>query len=403
MLKNITDITSTELLNSRGTLTIKVMVHVDKTTGTFALPSGASTGSSEAHVKDPHEATRIIREVVKPALVGFDVTDQKGIDARLHELDGTELFETIGGNVALGVSVASCKVAAKLQGKEVWKYLSSLVDFSSQARSPRLFVNLINGGKHAHTGSPIQEHQIIPETDDVEIAYNAACIVQKALKDILVKRYGEDGVGLGDEGGFVVLTSSVFEPFALLEEAIVNANCSIPIAIGADIAASSFFENGTYALEGSLATRDELHRFYRELHARVPLLSMVEDPFDESDLAAFALYKKEHPQVLVIGDDLTTTNVRLLQNAIDATAISGIIIKPNQIGTLSDTWATMKLAYDSGIQCIVSHRSGETEDDFIADLAYGTGSYGLKAGAPLAKEREAKYQRLITISHSRHD
>lgn len=397
MSNEITDISASVLLNSRGTETIAVVVATANASGTFAVPEGASTGSKEVRVFAAQEATAIIRERIAPALIGKDVTKQFEIDTLLHELGGTLNFESIGGNTALGVSVAAAKVAAAVQGRHVWEHIKDMAQLPPQAVAPRLFVNLINGGLHARGGSPIQEHQIIPDTDDVALAYDVALQVQKELQAILEKEYGAEAIGKGDEGGFTIPTTSVFSPFDHLHEAIIRANTPVKIHIGADIAASSFYREGTYHIDADPKDTRSLLAFYNELHVRAPLLSMVEDPFFESDTEAYGLYRAEHPGVIVIGDDLTTTNVQELQKAIDAKAIGGIIIKPNQIGTLTDTLATMRLAYAHGILCIVSHRSGETEDDFIADLAFATGSFGLKSGAPLAKERDAKYKRLIHI------
>ncbi len=398
----ITDITAEILKNSRGTNTIAVTVTAGEYQGTFMVPEGASTGSREVRALPVHDALRIIAETIKPKLVGVEVTEQSRVDLLLHELDGTQLFEVIGGNVALGVSIASAKAAAASLGIPVWQHIRSLFKGAPQAHAPRLFINLINGGKHAKSGSPIQEHQIIVDTDDVALAYQTACTIQEKLRTLVVDAYGEHAVGHGDEGGFVIPSTSVFEPFEHLTAAIKEASVSVKVAIGTDIAASSFYDGQAYLLEGTKKDASELLEFYSILHSRVPLLATVEDPFFESDFVSYAAYVAEHQDVLVIGDDLTTTNSASLQKAIDAHAITAIIIKPNQIGTLSDTLATMELAYAHDIKCIVSHRSGETMDDFIADLAWGTSSYGLKAGAPFAKERDAKYNRLITISNTNH-
>lgn len=403
MSTTIVSIRANVLQNSRGKDTIAVIVETASGVGLFALPDGASTGSREVRVKEAHEAVAIIETVIAPALIGFDVTKQLEIDALLHTLDASVLFEKIGGNVALGVSVACCKAASVSLGLHTWEYIHALFKMNPQGSAPRLFVNLINGGKHALYGSVIQEHQIIPDTDDVALAYTTACTVQKNLETILIKQYGVEKVGKGDEGGFMIPSDNVFEPFEYLEEAIALSSAPISIAIGADVAASSFYSNGKYVFGGENKESGALMNFYDELHHRVPSLLNVEDPFFESDFESYALYRKNHPDVLVIGDDLTTTNSRSLQKAINENAINGIIIKPNQIGTLSDTLLTMKLAYEHEVQCIVSHRSGETIDDFIADLSFGTGSYGLKAGAPHATQREAKYQRLIHIQQTQHD
>ena len=403
-MKNpITDIRAAIIQDSRGTDTITVTVVAGGKSGSFSVPGGASTGSREVYVQEPKAALHIVEEIIKPALMGCDVVNQKLIDTQLHSIDATPLFSNIGGNVALGVSVAAAKTAALTIGIPTWKYIATLFDSKRQAVAPRLFINLINGGKHAVFGSVIQEHQIIVDTDTVPEAYDLACRVQVALASILEKVYGSEAVTKGDEGGFVIPSQSVLEPFAYLQQAITEINSPVPIFIGADIAASSFYSEAGYSLEGSILGAESLLDFYTMLHAKVPTLKFVEDPFNETDFTSFNTYARQHEEVLVIGDDLTTTNVTVLNQAIEQQSISGIIIKPNQIGTVSDTLNTMKVAYAHGINCIVSHRSGETEDDFIADLAVGTGSYGLKAGAPKTKEREIKYQRLISIMQSYHD
>lgn len=383
--------------DSRGKPTIEVTVRAGDHTGVFSVPSGASTGVNEVHVVAPKQAAAIIKKIVSPALIGIPVVDQATIDAKLHEIDGTEQLSHIGGNVALGVSVAACKAAANAKGVAVWQHIAELFDCKEQASTPRLFVNVINGGKHAKFGSPIQEHQIIPDTDTVAEAVQAAKKVQHALLDILHERYTSKDITIGDEGGFVVPSTTIIEPFAYIEEAIAQADTDVPMSIGTDVAASSFYTDGSYRLPDRSCSADELQLVYNDLHARFPTLLMVEDPYDEHDFASFASYHKAHPEVLTIGDDLTTTNSAQLQRAITEGAINAVIIKPNQIGTVTDTLATMSLAYQHDVQCIVSHRSGETEDDFIADLAFGTKCYGLKAGAPSRPERAAKYNRLIKI------
>ena len=403
MTNLITDVTVAIITDSRGTPTISVSITAGGYTGSFSVPGGASTGSREVLVLDPAQAVQIIEEKIKPALIGTDVTQQATIDALLHELDQSTLFSTIGGNVALGVSVAAAKTAALVSLMPTWQYVASLFGQPSQAAAPRLFVNLINGGKHAIHGSAIQEHQIIVDTDNVSDAYAMACRVQLALQEILENAYGANLVTQGDEGGFVIPSKTVFEPFDYLQQAIDVVKSTVPIYIGADIAASSFYTEAGYTLDGEVYTPESLVAFYQSLHAHIPALRYVEDPFFESDFQSYSKYAREHQEVVVIGDDLTTTNVSMLTQAIAHAAIGGIIIKPNQIGTLSDTLQTMQVAYAHGIKCIVSHRSGETMDDFIADLAFGTRCFGLKAGAPQAKEREAKYQRLIHITQMHHD
>jgi enolase len=396
----ITNIATKIIKNSRGHDTIAVTVHAGEHVGTFAVPEGASTGSTEVAVIDPKEVSAVIETIVAPALVGTAVVQQTQIDTLLHKLDTTERFTTIGGNVALGVSVAALKAASKVCGVPVWQQLRTLWTLTPQAPAPRLFINLINGGKHAQYGSPIQEHQIVPQTDDVQLAYNTAGDVQVSLERILIEIYGQDAVGKGDEGGFIIPSQTLFAPFEHLRRAIAETSLHVPVALSCDIAASSFFVAEQYQMGTEIRDTTSLFTLYAQLHETFPELIAIEDPFFEKDLHAFTHYKKTHPQVLLIGDDLTTTNKTLLQNAIAHEALSGIIIKPNQIGTVTDTLETMALAYTNNIKCIVSHRSGETLDDFIADLAYATGAFGLKAGAPHAPERDIKYQRLIQIQQT---
>lgn len=393
----ITDITATIIKDSRGVPTLSVSVQAGEQVGTFSVPSGASTGVHEVAVLPVKQAVQVLETVVKPALLGHDVTKQVAIDTILREIDGTEQLKTIGGNLALGVSVAACKAAAAVKGIETWQHIAELFEYKEQAIAPRLFINLINGGKHAKFGSAVQEHQIIPDTDDVHEALKAAKIVQDTLRGVLHESYPSKQITIGDEGGYVIPSQTIFEPFAYIATAIAQAKTDIPMLIGTDIAASSFYTDGVYTLDGTSHTPESLLSVYAELHKKFPMLQMVEDPYDENDFTAFAAYHAAHPGVLTIGDDLTTTNKAQLERAIAADAVSALIIKPNQIGTLSDALDTMSLAYENKVWCIVSHRSGETNDDFIADLAYGTKCFGLKTGAPSMPERAAKYDRLLTI------
>ena len=397
MGKVITSIKCQVIDDSRGRPTISVTVEAGEHSGSFGVPSGASTGVREVHAKPAAEAVVIINDVVAPALIGQPVDDQLAIDRILHELDSTQQFDVIGGNVALGVSVATTKAAAEVAGLETWQYIEQIFKETPQATAPRLFVNLINGGQHAERGSSIQEHQIIVDTDDVTTALEVVESVQAQLRLDLFAKFDEENVSIGDEGGFVIPSEGIFEPFLLLDKAVKQVVTGPLVFLGSDMAASSFYEDGDYQPEVEKLSTVELLDLYSELHTQVPSLRSVEDPLQESDFEGFSKYLASHPELIVIGDDLTTTNEKTLEAAIATKSINAIIIKPNQIGTVSDTLATMRMAYQNNIKCIVSHRSGETMDNFIADLAYGTKSYGLKAGAPDRPERAAKYQRLLEI------
>lgn len=395
----ITAIEGSVVADSRGLSTISITVTAGGKQGMFMVPSGASTGSREVIALPATEALEQLQTVVAPALIGFDVTDQAGIDACLRQLDTTEQFTKIGGNTALGISVAVLKVAAQVQNIEPWQWIAELFTESPQALAPRLFVNLINGGQHAPFGSCLQEYQIIPDTDDVAVAYHGVVAVMQALEDIITKAYLPTEYAEGDEGGWALRSNDIELPLQLLEQAIKKADQPITFSLGLDCAASSFYDSdlGMYKIAADTISELDLMQRYAKLQELFPTLRYVEDPFNENSIDDFVTYLSTFPTVTVIGDDLTTTNDAQLKTAIEKSAISGIIIKPNQIGTVTDTLATMARAYRHGISCIVSHRSGETMDDFIADLAFGTKCFGFKAGAPRAPVRDIKYQRLLTI------
>lgn len=399
----ITAVRARVVTDSRTQPTIEVTVVAGEHQGSFSVPSGASTGEREVVALPAQDAAQQVNAVIAPALLGMSVGDQASLDARLHELDGTENFATLGGNAALGVSVAACKAAAASLGREPWEYIRSLFAEPPQAETPYLFVNLINGGAHAKQGSSIQEHQIIPETTNPHEAFRVACAVQRTLHDVLKDAYGATAITLGDEGGFVIPSQTITEPFTHLAAAVTQTEANCAVSLGTDVAASSFATADGYVLAGERMTGSELCARLSELCATVPALRYVEDPASETDTKSFAAFRAANPNCMVIGDDLTTTNARSLQAAVTERAITGIIIKPNQIGTLTDTLETMRIAYQHNIACIVSHRSGETMDSFIADLAYGTRCFGLKAGAPTARERLRKYQRLLDITSRSHD
>lgn len=395
----ITRIHAERIRDSRGKPTLRVTVETQETRGSFDVPSGASTGSREAHeLRDPDggvvSAVRAVEEISR-ALSGRDIGDQSAFDARLRELDGTPDKSRLGANSLIGVSIAFARAHAAHEGLELHRHLRTLASMSPSRETPRLFVNLINGGKHAEGGSPIQEHQIVTEADDIATALSQAEAVESAIASIMAER------GMmqkhGDEGGVVFPVASVDEPFALLTEAVARAD--VPgLSIGADAAASSFFAEGSYDILGVPHSADSLAALYASLHERYSL-AFLEDPFEENDSASFSALKRATPGLTLIGDDLTTTDPVAIAAAAAQGAIQAVIIKPNQIGTLSETILAMQAARERGVHCIVSHRSGDTMDPFIADLAFAFGAYGLKAGAPRAPERRVKYEHLVEISH----
>jgi enolase len=312
-------------------------------------------------------------------------------------LDGTKNKSALGGNTMLGVSIACAKVAAQLAGQETYVYLRRLADIKASRPIPYLYANLINGGKHAHNGLAFQEYHLVPQGETLSESLHILDVVQKELGKLVNEKYPHP-IPLGDEGGFAIPELYVEEPLRLLKEASKRAGFSDKVRFALDVAASSFYNEASrlYRVDAKDITEDELMSLYDHLIESYNLLS-IEDPFHEESFEAFKALKEKHPRVVIVGDDLTVTNVDRLKLAIEKGSISALIIKPNQIGTLSETFSTMALARNNDVECIVSHRSGETLDDFIADLAVAFSVFGIKAGARGPKEREAKYARLKAI------
>jgi len=408
----ITKIFAEEIKDSRGNPTIKVTAWAGEHSASFSVPSGASTGVHEAHVLENRKAIFNVNEIISKALIGQNVLNQKEIDRIMIELDGTKNKDNLGGNSMIGVSIACAKVAAKVSGVEVYEYLRTLAEILPRSsgrgkpsrKAPYLYMNLINGGKHAKNNLAFQEYHIVPETEDVAEAVDFGIKIQNTLREIIIEDLGQESVVFGDEGGYAPQISDIKKPLLYLSKAIKKNNLQKKVHLALDVASSSFYENGKYKVDGketSLAesrrvSKEELMSIYNSLIKEFNLLS-VEDPFNEEDFASFRKLKENNANILIVGDDLTVTNKILLEKAIEKNSINAMIIKPNQIGTLSETLETMKLARENEIELIVSHRSGETDDDFIADLAYAFNCFGLKAGAPTKPERMVKYQRLIKI------
>lgn len=409
----ITDIRAREILDSRGNPTLEVTIEVGGTIGTFAVPSGASTGTYEAWEKRDGDkkrfrgagvrnAEKIIETKIAKALKGKDARNQKEIDTLLIKLDGTENKKTFGGNAMLGVSIACAKAAASATNKSLHAYLKTLAKIKPSRKVPYLYMNLINAGKHASSYLAFQEYMIVPMVNNVESALIIADKIKSELKEEVIKKYGPFSANYGDEGGIVIQAKKVREPLEMLTKIIEKLGLSEKVKLAIDAAASSFYKKGPgragkYEIDGKKLRANDLLSLYKNLIRDFDFLS-IEDPFAEDDFESFAELLAASGKTKIIGDDLTVTNSERLKNAIKNRSINGIIIKPNQIGTLTETLDVMKLARENNIECIVSHRSGETSDDFIADLAYAFGAFGLKAGASNRGERVAKYNRLWEIS-----
>jgi enolase len=398
----ITDIQAEQILDSRGNPTLLVTVIAGDYSGSCGVPSGARTGRYEALElrdrgpdyggKGVTKALDMANGEVRSALIGTEVTDQAAVDSLLRSLDGTENFSQIGGNVAIGVSIAAARAAAAERSQQLFEYIAELS--GNQPELPRIFVNMINGGRHADMQPVFQEYLCVPQHDDFNQALRFAQSTQDKLEALIQKRGYEHSIG--DEGGFVISTDDVTVPLQLIEEAcgddLIQAKLSL------DVAASEFTpdEGQQYDLGDSTMSRSELIHLYQELETQFPIFS-IEDPLFEGDTDGFAECVTTLTS-MVVGDDITVTNPIKVRDLIGKQAINAVIIKPNQVGTLTDTVAAVQIAHENNILCIASHRSGETMDDWIADVAVGLGCYGIKAGGFRQPERMAKYQRLQTIN-----
>ena len=406
MSKKITNITAVEILDSRKNPTLRVSTFADNYKGIFEVPSGASTGKYEAcELRDENnsksgvnKAINQIETAIKPALIGLEIDNQAQIDETMLKLDGTPQKTNLGGNSMIGVSIAASKAAAYSKEIEIYQYLRELANIKKSKEKPFLYFNLINGGKHTNTDLAFQEYHIVPQTENLEESTNICNEVEKKLSEIILKEFGQN-FQKGDEGGIALPVSDVIKPLLLLKEAVDSLNYTDKVMFAMDVAASSFYskkEDHYYFMNKSWS-RDEMLELYEKIISDFPIIS-IEDPLDEEDFEGFALIQKNMPEIKIIGDDLTVTNKERLKKAIKSKSIKGIIIKPNQIGTLTETIETIRLARENNIDCIVSHRSGETMDTFIGDLTYAFGCYGIKAGALGPKERNVKYERLINIT-----
>ncbi|MBC7517321.1 MAG: phosphopyruvate hydratase [Microbacteriaceae bacterium] len=395
-----------EILDSRGNPTVEVEVLLeDGTVSRAAVPSGASTGAFEAYElrdgdknrylgKGVLKAVDAINEEISLEIEGLDATDQRVIDAALIELDGTENKSRLGANAILGVSLAVAKAAADSADLPLFRYLGG----PNAHLLPVPMLNVINGGSHADSNVDIQEFMLLPigaATFSEGLRWGVE--TYHALKSIL---HGKGlSTGLGDEGGFAPNLDSNRAALDLLMEAITTAGFTpgTDIALGLDVASSEFYKDGSYLFEGNKLSAVDLSNYYAELVAAYPLVT-IEDPLDEDDWEGWAHLTAELGQkTQIVGDDLFVTNPERLARGIAQRAANSILVKVNQIGTLTETLDAVSLAQRSGYTAVLSHRSGETEDTTIADLAVATNSGQIKTGAPARSERVAKYNQLLRI------
>lgn len=401
----IEDVTAIEVLDSRGNPTVKATVALsDGTVASAIVPSGASTGKREAlELRDKDKrycgkgvlkAVENVNSQIAEAVIGLDAFDQKALDDEMRELDGTDNYSNLGANAVLGVSMAVARAAAKSLDVPLYRYLGG----ANASVLPVPMFNIINGGAHANNSVDFQEFMIMPfGFDKFSDALRAASEIYHTLKGLL--NAAGHSTAVGDEGGFAPNLNDNEEPIKLIMQAIEKAGYKAgeQIKLALDVAASELYENGKYKLEGKEFSSEELIERYAQLCEKYPIFS-IEDGLSEDDWAGWAkLTARLGSKVQLVGDDLFVTNEKILREGITKGVGNAILIKPNQIGTVSQTMQTIRLAQRKGYRCVMSHRSGESEDSFIADFAVAMNTGQIKTGATARSERNAKYNRLLEI------
>ncbi len=403
----ITKVIGREILDSRGNPTVEAITSSRGVTATAAVPSGASTGTHEAlELRDRNSkrynglgvltAVKNIDETIGPKVKGLDPRQQSKIDALMIKLDGTPNKSHLGANAILAVSLAVAKLSAQLEEVPLFSYLSK-----GRGRTlPVPVMNVINGGKHAGTGLKMQEFMVVPTgAKSFSESLRIGTEIYHALKKVILVRHGKSAVNVGDEGGFAPPLNKTREALELILQAISEAGYAAgkDAFVGVDAASSEFYENGAYQLDGETKSPEELMQFYLQLTQEFPIL-YLEDPFEQEDFEhTTQLTQRIGNRVEIVGDDIFVTNVSRLKRGISVGAANALLMKVNQIGTLTEAIDAAKLALKSHYHVVTSHRSGETEDATIADLAVALNCGQIKTGASCRGERTAKYNRLLRI------
>ncbi|MDR0967846.1 MAG: phosphopyruvate hydratase [Rickettsiales bacterium] len=408
-MASIEKIHARQILDSRGNPTIEVDVRLSGGVfGRAAVPSGASVGSYEAlELRDGgrdfmghgvSNAVRNVNKIIAPKIIKMNPADQAAIDFAMIKLDGTKNKSRLGANAILGVSLAVANAAAGSAGLPLYKYLRELFELKSRRYiMPRPMINIINGGRHADNDLAIQEFMIIPKTNDILRAVKIGSEIFHHLGRMLTARGLNTGVG--DEGGYAPNLTQTRDALDLIMLAIKSAGYSAgrDVGLGLDVAAGEFYQNKKYHLDGQVFNNKQMIKFYTDLAQNYPIIS-IEDPFAENDMAGWReITKKLGRRVQLVGDDLFATNPARLRRGINDKIANAILIKPNQIGTLTETLETIKIAQGAKYGVIISHRSGETDDTTIADLSVATNAGQIKTGSMSRMDRIGKYNRLIQI------
>ena len=401
----INSVTAREILDSRGNPTVEVEVRLeDKSIGRAAVPSGASTGAFEAAElrdggsrylgKGVETAVKNVALKIAPAVIGMKADDQRSLDEKMIALDGTKNKSSLGANAILGVSLATARAAALSSNQSLFKYLGG----EGAKTLPVPMMNILNGGAHADTNVDIQEFMIAPiGAQSFKESLRWGAEIYHSLKSVLKKK--GLATSIGDEGGFAPNLESNRAALDLILVAIENAGfkAGTQIALAMDVAATEFFEDGKYKFEGKLLTSEQMITYYSELVSAYPLVS-IEDPLDEDDWSGWAKLTAElGEKIQIVGDDLFVTNIERLTKGIESKTANALLVKVNQIGSLTETIDAVNLAHKNNYKSMMSHRSGETEDTTIADLAVALNCGQIKTGAPARSERVAKYNQLLRI------
>jgi len=405
-MTKITDVTATEILDSRGNPTVQVTLSSDAATATAKVPSGASTGKYEAHELRDHNRNRYrgkgvqqavdnVKTTIRERILQTDPATQEAFDQHLLDLDVTTNKSELGANTLLGCSMAYARLTAKVENKQLYEVLGE------KSMLPTPYANILNGGDHAGNDLSLQEFMITPiAVNDVKEATRIIAETYHALNDLIAQRYGSQHTGVGDEGGFAPPISDPEEAVDLIEDAAQRSGHSDTIRLAVDAAANEFYDadEDAYTVNNTKMSTTELRHYYEDLIEDHPIISL-EDPFHDDDFEAFArLLDAVRDDARIVGDDLTVSNPERVETAISLDSADELLLKVNQIGTVTEAIRAARLAHDAGWDVMVSHRSGETSDPFIIDLAIGIGAKHVKIGAPCRGERTAKYNRLLTVA-----
>jgi enolase len=412
-MSKIKGVKAREILDSRGNPTIEADLITEDGAFRAMVPSGASTGVHEAlELRDGDKsrymgkgvlkAVNNVNKIIAPKILGMDPVEQEELDNFMIKLDGTENKSKLGANAILAVSMAACKAGAAAKKVPLYKHIADLAGVKEFVMPVPSF-NVINGGKHAGNKLAMQEFMLLPVgAKSFSEAMRMGSETYHHLKKVIKEKYGQDAVNVGDEGGFAPNIQDNKEGLELLKEAIKKAGYTGKMEIGMDVAASEFFKNGKYNLnfkgdKPQLKTGDEMVKLYESFVKEYGLVS-IEDPFDQDDWTTYPkLTEKVSKTTQIVGDDLLVTNPKRIKIAIEKKACNSLLLKVNQIGTVSESIEACKMAQEAGWGVMVSHRSGETEDSFIADLVVGLKTGQIKTGAPCRSERLAKYNQLMRI------